>query len=78
MKLATIVKAMKPDGTTEYFLSLEDCCAAYGIKYHKALTKLINEAGLAPDGRTFFDYPTDFEAKELLKNTRRKMGGGDE
>ena len=70
--MAQWIKAMTTDGEVEYFSSLEECCQFYGIRYHHALTKLINEAGLAPDGKTFFDYPTDQEIQELNKGHRRK------
>ncbi len=69
------VKSYNPDGTCTYFRSIEDCCKVYGIKYHNTLVRLIDTAGLAPDGRTFFDYPSKWELKEL----ERKYGSkGDE
>lgn len=61
----TVVKAIHIDGTIAYYASLTDCCQDYGIRYEQSLKQLIDNGGLAPDGKTFFDYPTDWEMKEI-------------
>ena len=60
-----VVKAIRNDGAIEYYASLTECCQEYGIRYEYSLTQLIETGGLAPDGKTFFDYPTDVELKEI-------------
>lgn len=70
--MAKWVKSYNPDGTVTYYRSLEDCCRIYGIKYHEVLTRMIDEAQLAKDGRTFFDYPSNEEIK-LLKSNRLEL-----
>ena len=59
------VKSYNPDGTSSYFRSVEECCKVFGIKYHQTLIRLIENGQLAEDGKTFFDYPTDYEVKVL-------------
>ena len=84
----TVVKAMFIDGTSVYYASLADCCEDYGIRYKENLKQLIEEAGLAPDGKTFFDYPTKQELEEIRegkitlvfdasKRKRRSDGNGE-
>ena len=63
----TIVKAIHTDGSSAYYPSLTECCQDYGIRYEKMLLQLIENGGLAPDGKTFFDYPTDEEMKEIRR-----------
>lgn len=60
-----VVKAIRSDGTIEYYASLTECCQEYGIRYEQSLKQLIDNGGLAPDGKTFFDYPTEVEMKEI-------------
>lgn len=59
------VKALFPDGDCCYYSSLGACCREHGIRYEDRLVTLIDEGGIAPDGRTFFDWPTDQEEKML-------------
>jgi len=61
----TWVKSYNPDGTCTYFRSIEECCKVFGIKYHQTLVRLIDNAQLADDGKTFFDYPTKQEVEML-------------
>lgn len=61
----TVVKALLIDGTAAYYASLTECCQEYGIRYEQSLKQLIDNGGLAPDGKTFFDYPTEVEMKEI-------------
>ena len=62
----TWIKSYNPDGTVTYFRSKEECCKVFGIKYHETLTRLIENAQLHEDGKTFFDYPTRQEVEELI------------
>lgn len=66
------VKSYNPDGTSSYFRSVEECCKVFGIKYHQTLIRLIENGQLAEDGKTFFDYPTDYEVKVLEKKYGEK------
>lgn len=61
----TWIKSYNPDGTVTYFRSKEECCKVFGIKYHETLTRLIENAQLHEDGKTFFDYPTKQEIEEI-------------
>lgn len=61
------VKSYNPDGTVTYFRSVEECCRVFGIKYHETLTRLIDNAQLHEDGKTFFDYPTKVEIDEIKR-----------
>ena len=61
----TIVKALLIDGSSIYYSSLSECCRDFGIRYEESLKKLIEEAGVAPDGKTFFDYPTKSELEDI-------------
>lgn len=60
------------DGVKSYlFDTLKECCQAYGIKHEAQLMRLIENAGLAPDGRTTFDIPV----VEIKKNRGPKPRG---
>lgn len=59
------VKALFANGDCCYYSSLGACCREHGIRYEDRLVALIEDGGLAPDGRTFFDWPTDHEEKLL-------------
>lgn len=63
----TIVKALHPGGGVSYYASLSECCRDYGIRYEESLKNLVENAGLAPDGKTFFDYPTKQEIEDINK-----------
>ena len=65
---SSIVKAIEPNGNVAYYGSLADCRKEYGIRYDALLVKLIEQGGLAPDGKTFFDWPTDYELEEIAQN----------
>ena len=75
----TVVKAFLADGSVAFYASLSECCQDFGIRYKEDLRRLIDKAGLAPDGKTFFDYPTEAEMKDiedgkitLIFNARRR------
>lgn len=75
----TVVKAFFSDGSVAYYASLSECCQDFGIRYKEDLRRLIDKGGLAPDGKTFFDYPTKEEMKSiedgkitLIFNARRR------
>ena len=60
-----VVKAFLPGGESCYYSSLGACCREHGVRYEDRLLTLIEEGGIAPDGKTFFDWPTDQELAEL-------------
>ena len=62
------VKAISQGGDIAYYGSLSACCREYGLRYEKLLTQLIETGGLAPDGKTFFDYPTETEERLIEAN----------
>lgn len=64
---STLVKAIEDNGNVAYFGSLTACCRQYGIRYESSLKQLIETGGLAPDGRTFFDYPLEYEVEQIRK-----------
>lgn len=52
------VNAIDQHGTTRY-ASLSDAVDAYGIADRDSLVMLVITGGLAPDGKTSFDWPVD-------------------
>jgi len=66
---AVWVKAITGSDVT-YFSSLGECCKTFDIRYKELLLKLIDEGGVAPDGRTFFDWPTDYEIEQLERSNK--------
>ena len=56
---------MDSSGNVSYYGSLSACCRDYDIRYEGLLVKLIEHGGLAPDGKTFFDYPLDQEIQDI-------------
>jgi len=80
-KKSRIVKALMPRGEVCYYSSIGACCREHGIRYEDRLITLVNEGGIAPDGRTFFDWPTEEEerliAEGIIKfrdeNTRKRI-----
>lgn len=62
---SSIVKTMDSSGNVSYYGSLSACCRDYDIRYEALLVKLIEYGGLAPDGKTFFDYPTTWEIQDI-------------
>lgn len=71
-----IVKSMLPNksGEAVYYETIAECCKAYGIRYEYVLEKLINEGGLAPDGKTYFDYPSKWELEEIRQGQITLVG----
>lgn len=61
------VKAMTTGSQVDilYFASLTSCAKVFGLRYEASVKKLMEEGGLAPDGKTFFDEPTDQEVKMI-------------
>ena len=60
-----VVKAFLPGGDHVYYSSLGACCREHHIRYEDRLIELVERGGLAPDGKTFFDWPTETEMKML-------------